>query len=62
VSENIKNFLWLWGAILIANQIFIFGACFKPYCIATALPHTAVITAFFFFGYRKFVKEKDEEK
>ena len=60
--ENFKNFFWLWGAILIANQIFIFGACFQPYCIAAALPHTGALAAFFFFGYRRFIKENDEDE
>ncbi|WP_083761359.1 hypothetical protein [Nitrosococcus halophilus] len=56
MSENVVNFLWLWTAIIIANQIFIFGACFAPYCITAALPHTLVLALFFFFGYRKFIK------
>lgn len=56
MSENVQNFLWLWGAIIIANQVLFFGGCFKPYCIIAALPHTLVLTAFFFFGYKKFLK------
>ncbi|WP_430755139.1 topoisomerase DNA-binding C4 zinc finger domain-containing protein [Magnetovirga frankeli] len=46
VNLIVNNFLFLlvaWSVILIANQIFIFNACFKPYCIAAALPHTFVL-------------------
>jgi hypothetical protein len=31
--------------VLIANQIFIFGACFAPYCLIAGLPHTGIIAA-----------------
>jgi len=51
--EQFKNFLWTWGSVLIANQLFLFGGCFKPYCIAAAIPHTLALTAFLFFGFRK---------
>jgi len=53
MNESIKNILWLWGIVLIINQLFFFGACFKPYCIAAALPHTLLLSVFFFFGYKK---------
>ncbi|MER2557585.1 MAG: hypothetical protein ABTQ93_08910 [Candidatus Competibacter denitrificans] len=56
MSENAQNFLWFWGAIIIANQILFFGGCFKPYCIIAALPHTLVLAVFCFFGYKKFLK------
>lgn len=34
-----------WVVILIANQLFIFGACFAPYCLIAGLPHTGIIAA-----------------
>lgn len=43
VFKNLQTFLILWGIIIIANQIFIFGACFKSYCLIAALPHTGFI-------------------
>ncbi len=45
ILSNIKIFLGLWALIILANQIFIFGACFAPYCLIAALPHTFVIAA-----------------
>src|SRR5690606_19149140 len=41
--KNFQAFLVLWVVIIIANQLFIFGACFAPYCLVAALPHTFVI-------------------
>jgi ribosomal protein S27AE len=42
--KNFQVFLVLWAVIIIANQLFIFGACFAPYCLIAALPHTLVIS------------------
>jgi hypothetical protein len=42
--KNFQVFLVLWAVIIIANQLFIFGACFAPYCLMAALPHTLVIS------------------
>lgn len=39
----LETFLVLWFFILIANQVFIFRACFKLYCIIAAMPHTSII-------------------
>lgn len=47
LTMSLKNFLLWWVAIILINQIFIFGACFAPYCILAALPHTAAIALFF---------------
>ncbi len=43
IKEILQAFLILWGVIIVLNQVFIFGACFAPYCIIAALPHTAFI-------------------
>ena len=47
VLNNFKVFMITWGIILLVNQIFIFGACFAPYCLLAALPHTGIIAAVF---------------
>lgn len=31
--------------VILINQIVIFGACFAPYCLIAALPHTGIIAA-----------------
>ncbi|WP_108448913.1 topoisomerase DNA-binding C4 zinc finger domain-containing protein [Halomonas sp. BN3-1] len=41
--RNFQALLVTWVLIIIVNQIFIFGACFAPYCIMAALPHTFVV-------------------
>jgi hypothetical protein len=58
--KQASNFLWLWGAILVANQVLIFNACFAKHCVLAALPHTGLLAAFFFFGYRKLMKAEKE--
>jgi hypothetical protein len=45
IGKNFQTFLVTWVVILIANQLFIFGACFAPYCLIAGLPHTGVIAA-----------------
>lgn len=45
IFNNFQTFLVTWVVILIANQLFIFGACFAPYCLIAGLPHTGVIAA-----------------
>lgn len=45
VIKNFQTFLFIWAVVLIANQLFIFHACFAPYCLIAALPHTLVIAA-----------------
>jgi len=45
IAKNFQTFLVTWVVILIANQLFIFGACFAPYCLIAGLPHTGVIAA-----------------
>jgi hypothetical protein len=52
--RNVKRFFGVWLVILIANQLFIFGACFAPHCLAAALPHTLVIALLInLFGFRQ---------
>lgn len=52
-AANARRLLYIWLAVLVANQLFIFGACFAPYCLAAAVPHTlaiAILVNFFGFG------------
>lgn len=41
--RNFQALLVLWVIIVLINQIFIFGACFAPYCLVAAIPHTSII-------------------
>ena len=52
IRNRLKLFFQILFIVLLINQIFIFGACFAPYCIAAALPHTGVIAFLIisFFG------------
>lgn len=43
IKENLQSFFVIWLILIILNQIFIFGACFAPYCLIAALPHTGLI-------------------
>lgn len=43
LSGKLKLFFTIWFFVLLVNQIFIFHACFAPYCVVAALPHTGVI-------------------
>lgn len=45
VIKNFQTFLVIWAGVLIVNQLFIFHACFAPYCLIAAMPHTLVIAA-----------------
>lgn len=45
IFENVESFFIIWFVVLLINQIVIFGACFQPYCIIAALPHTGLIAA-----------------
>jgi hypothetical protein len=57
ITKNTQQFLVLWIAIIIANQIFLFGACFAPYCLVAALPHTGFIAALLMY----FINNEDSE-
>lgn len=54
----VKYFFLTWLVILLLNQILIFSACFAPYCLLVALPHTGVIA---FFIVRVFLEQKRAE-
>jgi hypothetical protein len=58
VLNNFKVFMITWGVILLLNQIFIFGACFAPYCILAALPHTGFIAVVLTYFSLKAEEEK----
>ena len=51
--SNFKAFLIIWLVVLVGNQIVIFGACFAPYCLVAALPHTSIIAAVLTFVTHK---------
>ncbi len=53
VFKNFQFFLVTWIIVILINQIFIFGACFAPYCIIAALPHTSVIAILFTYFLKK---------
>jgi len=58
-AANIRRLLYIWLAVLVANQLFIFGACFAPYCLAAAVPHTLAIAMLVnFFGFKRQETEK----
>ncbi len=63
VMKNIQTFIVIWVVLLILNQLFIFGGCFKSYCLLAALPHTgiisAVLTYFFIVEEKKSSQEND---
>lgn len=53
-AANTRRFLYIWLAVLIVNQLFLFGACFAPHCLAAAVPHTLAIAMLMnFFGFRR---------
>ncbi|WP_417775258.1 topoisomerase DNA-binding C4 zinc finger domain-containing protein [Stutzerimonas xanthomarina] len=59
--KNFQLLLIAWVIIIIANQLFIFGACFAPYCLMAALPHTFVIALlvnYFFLANESSPSEK----
>jgi len=62
IGGNFQTFLVTWVTVLIANQLFIFGACFAPYCLIAGLPHTGVIAALItYFGVKSDVMSVIED-
>ena len=59
IKNNLETFFTTWAIVLILNQVFIFGGCFRFYCLLAALPHTGIISAFITYFYLK--SEEDEE-
>lgn len=53
----ISLFLKIWLPLIILNQLMIFGACFAPYCLLAALPHTLSIAAIVTYSLYPKVKE-----
>lgn len=61
ILKNIQVFLVVWAVVIIANQIFIFGACFAPYCLLAALPHTGIIASLLTFSWAKIESDSLQE-
>lgn len=53
IKENLQSFFVIWLILIVLNQIFIFGACFAPYCLIAALPHTGLIAGLIVFFMNK---------
>ena len=53
ILGNFQKFMVIWIIVLLVNQIVIFGACFQPYCLIAALPHTGVIAALITYFFRE---------
>ena len=51
IFANLQTFFLIWLVVIILNQIFIFGACFAPYCLIAAIPHTSIISAIITFYF-----------
>jgi hypothetical protein len=58
IFANFQQFLVIWVVVLLVNQLFIFHACFAPYCLVAALPHTGIIAALILFFV---IKEKKND-
>jgi hypothetical protein len=52
ITSNFQKFLVVWVIVILVNQLAIFGACFAPYCLIAALPHTGIIAALITFFTR----------
>jgi len=61
MKTKLQEFFTVWFFMLLANQILIFGGCFAPYCLLSALPHTGVLSflLIYFLNKSKDTKEKD---
>lgn len=61
IIKNAQLFFVVWAVVILANQIFIFGACFAPYCLIAALPHTFVMSAIGMYFYIETNKGEEYE-
>ena len=62
IFDNFKDFLIIWGVVLIANQVLLFGGCLAPYCIIAAIPHTLIISLVIsYFWLKEKVKETNPQ-
>jgi hypothetical protein len=63
-SEMVTLFFMIWGGVLVVNQVVLFHACFTPYCLIAAAPHTfiiaAIITFFLFVAGRQEKQQKPD--
>ncbi|PLX70325.1 MAG: hypothetical protein C0602_05810 [Denitrovibrio sp.] len=62
VKENFGVFFVIWIITLVVNQVVLFGACFKSYCIIAALPHTFVISLVLTYIFIKSNQNKDKRE
>ena len=70
VLNNFQSFVLIWIIILVINQVALFHACFKTYCILAALPHTGILAVFAIYiinfqendSENKVVVEKENKK
>jgi hypothetical protein len=53
IMKDFQQFIVVWAVVILVNQIVIFGACFKVYCLVAALPHTFVISALAHYFMKK---------
>jgi hypothetical protein len=61
MEDKIRSFFVAWLVILVINQVFIFGACFAPYCLLAALPHTGVLVFIWTYFVSKKAPDRNEE-
>ncbi len=62
IFKNFNQLLITWAVVMIANQVFIFNACFAPYCLVAAVPHTLILSALITYGINKDDNTKDEKQ
>ena len=60
-KEKIEHFFSIWFALLLLNQVFIYG-CFAPYCIIAGMPHTGIIAFLFTKFFYDDIQEIENQK
>jgi hypothetical protein len=60
-AKYFQTFIIAWPIVLIANQVFLFGGAFAPYCLIAAAPHTALIAAAISYFYNKTDSEEAQK-
>lgn len=60
VFSNLGGFLIVWAVVLLINQVVLFGACFAPYCLIAAAPHTVLIAIA--ISYFVFAPEDEDQQ
>uniref|UniRef100_UPI0034DE98E6 hypothetical protein n=1 Tax=Candidatus Thiodubiliella endoseptemdiera TaxID=2738886 RepID=UPI0034DE98E6 len=61
IFKNLDKLLITWVVVMIVNQVFIFGACFAPYCLLAAIPHTFILSVLITYFMNK-DDTKDEDR